>query len=152
MIFQMRDLLGTVLMPALTAISLAGMGISLDKFGKLQIDQTSGEALSELDKTLASSSRFTQLQNLLTGDDGVATQLNEKIREFEQVGGILEQKSRSLQDYEQDLIVRYADFQEQILTYQTQLYAQYTRLDTLSAQMTSTLEYLKQQFSALNQN
>lgn len=151
MIFQMRDLLGTgVDEGASGTVSLAGLGISLDKFGKLQIDGTVGEGLSELDKTLASSSRFAQLQNLLTGDDGVATQLNEKIREFEQFGGILQQKSKSLQDYEQDLVIRHTAFQEQLLSYQTQLYEQYTRLDTLSAQMTATLEYLKQQFNALN--
>lgn len=146
MLFQMRNLLSESVrsINKVDSVALASFGIEEDATltGKLTLNE------SKLDAGLASKS--DDLKLLLMGEDGIATRLDAKIKEFEQVGGLLQSKSTQLTELQKDLTTGFQTLTERLVEYEARLYTQYVRLDKISAQMNAAKSFLDQQFNNMN--
>ena len=116
---------------------LADLGVTTQRDGTLQIDD------AKLDKTL--DQNFDQVAGFITGEDGLMARLNGKIDPYTQTGGILESRTKALQntltgangvDEQREQLTR------RISKLETRLFAQFNAMDTLIGQLSGTSNYL----------
>lgn len=110
--------------------ALTDIGITTQKDGTLAIDS------AKLDKAMASN--FGELASLFTGDKGLASRLDAKLKPYTETGGILEQRNKAMtetitkiDDQKEALTRRLASLQER-------LYKQFNAMDLLVGQLSNT--------------
>ncbi|UIP87498.1 flagellar filament capping protein FliD [Pseudomonas phenolilytica] len=110
--------------------ALTDIGITTQKDGALAIDS------AKLDKAMASN--FGELAGLFTGDKGLASRLDAKLKPYTETGGILEQRNKAMtetitkiDDQKEALTRRLASLQER-------LYKQFNAMDLLVGQLSNT--------------
>ncbi|MCQ4266057.1 flagellar filament capping protein FliD [Pseudomonas stutzeri] len=110
--------------------ALTDIGITTQKDGTLAIDS------AKLDKAMASN--FGELAGLFTGDKGLASRLDAKLKPYTETGGILEQRNKAMTE-----TITKIDDQKEALTrrltsLQERLYKQFNAMDLLVGQLANT--------------
>lgn len=122
--------------------SLSNLGVSFQTDGTLKFDST------QLTKALTNNPKETQ--NLLSGPNGIAPTLDKLISGWTSTTGILTQRTNNLNQTTKDLTDQTADIDQQMQDYSDRLTKQYTALDTLVTKLSSTFDFITQQFDALS--
>lgn len=110
------------------------LGIDMDNDGKLSIDST------KFDKAL--DNNYEQVVSLFSGKEGVAGQLETKLKDYTKTGGLLSLREDQLNTELRSISRRESDAASQLTKYETNLRAQYASLDTLLAKMNSSASSL----------
>ena len=110
--------------------ALTDIGITTQKDGTLAIDST------KLDKAMANS--FAELPALFTGEQGLATRLDNKLKPYTETGGILEQRNKAMTETISKIDDQKEDLTRRIASLQERLYKQFNAMDTLVGQLTNT--------------
>lgn len=110
--------------------ALTDIGITTQKDGTLAIDST------KLDKAMASN--FAELPALFTGEQGLATRLDNKLKPYTETGGILEQRNKAMTETISKIDDQKEDLTRRIASLQARLYKQFNAMDTLVGQLTNT--------------
>ncbi|MCP8464856.1 flagellar filament capping protein FliD [Pseudomonas sp. ZM23] len=120
---------------------LADLGITTKADGTLEVDD------DKLDKAVGDN--FEAVASLFTGDKGLATRLDNKLKPYTDTNGILDQRSSVLQktlnsvDDQQDALDR------RMTALQERLYKQYNTMDSLVSKLTQTTTSLTSQLASL---
>lgn len=110
--------------------ALTDIGITTQKDGTLAIDS------DKLDKAMADN--FAELSGLFTGDKGLASRLDEKLKPYTEVGGILEQRNKAMSETISDIDKQKENLNLRITSLQERLYKQFNAMDLLVGQLTNT--------------
>ncbi|OCX94047.1 MAG: branched-chain alpha-keto acid dehydrogenase subunit E2 [Pseudomonas sp. CO183] len=110
--------------------AMADLGITTQKDGTLKIDD------AKLSKVM--NSNFTELPALFTGEKGLATRLDEKLKPYTQTGGILEQRNKVMTETISKIDKQKVDLDRRITSLQDRLYKQFNAMDALVGKMAST--------------
>ncbi len=110
--------------------ALTDIGITTQKDGTLAIDST------KLDKAMANN--FAELPALFTGEQGLATRLDNKLKPYTETGGILEQRNKAMTETISKIDDQKEDLMRRIASLQERLYKQFNAMDTLVGQLTNT--------------
>lgn len=124
--------------------SLSNLGVSFQVDGTLKLDT------NQLNKVLAQNPKETR--NLLSGDNGIAPQLDKLITSWTSTNGILTQRTANLNQKSKDLDDQATAFNQQMDDYAARLTKQYSALDAMMTKLAGTSSYLQQQFDALTAN
>lgn len=139
----------------LTAVSggegiriLADLGITTQRDGTLAVDNAT------LEKAL--DSNFEQVNAFFTGEQGLMARLEGKIEPYTQTGGILENRTKALQNTLSGVDEQRETLASRLSTLESRLFAQFNAMDMLVSQMSSTSSFLTAQLDSLpgvvNQN
>ncbi|PAU87771.1 hypothetical protein CK507_09485 [Pseudomonas sp. WN033] len=120
---------------------LADLGITTKQDGKLEIDS------DKLDQALERN--FDQVQGFLTGEKGLMGRLEARAEPYIQTGGILEQRTKSLQTTLKNIDKQREDLDRRMSAMETRLFAQFNAMDMLVGQLSQTSQYLENQLSNL---
>jgi flagellar hook-associated protein 2 len=122
--------------------TLTNVGITRNADGTLNLDTSK----------LASAfqSNPSAVQNLFTGTNGYATNLNTAINAYTTSGGVISTRMDSLNNTLTQLSQQQTALDNRMSTYQTQLQQQYTALDTLMSSLNNTSSYLTTALAQLN--
>ena len=119
--------------------SLVALGVTANPQGTYSTNsQTIGNALTG---SLASVTK------LLSGTNGIATQLNSFVNEYSQAGGILDTVSNSLKSSLNNNAKELTALNARMATYSAGLTAEYNAMDTAVALLKQTQTYLTQEFN-----
>jgi len=119
--------------------SLAALGIAANPQGTFSSNATTlGNALTASVDSVA---------KLLSGPNGIATQLNTFITQYTQAGGLLDTISNSLQTSLTNIAKQQADLTARMAVYSATLTAEYNAMDTAVALLKQTQTYLSQAFN-----
>ncbi|WP_241006484.1 flagellar filament capping protein FliD, partial [Aeromonas media] len=106
------------------------MGIKMDNKGKLSLDKEKfGEVVDK---------NFDQVAGLFGGEDGLATKLTNGLKEYTKTGGLLAQRTDTLNSDLRSLGQKQATTNEQLVKYEAALRAQYGSLDALLVKMNNS--------------
>jgi len=119
--------------------SLAALGITANTQGTFSTNSTTlGNALTASVDSVA---------KLLSGPNGIATQLNTFVTQYTQAGGLLDTISNSLQTSLTNIAKQQADLTARMAVYSATLTAEYNAMDTAVALLKQTQTYLSQAFN-----
>jgi flagellar hook-associated protein 2 len=119
--------------------SLAALGITATTQGTFSTNAaTLGNALTGSVDSVA---------KLLSGPNGLATQLNTFVTQYTQAGGLLDTISNSLQSSLTNIAKQQADLTARMAVYSATLTAEYNAMDTAVALLKQTQTYLSQAFN-----
>jgi len=121
--------------------SLNSIGITLDKLGKLQIDDTS------LDAVL--SSNFDSIADVFASTSGVSVKLQDYIGNYIGSDGLIQIRETSLNDQKRRLETDRLNFDYRMTQLETQLRSKFGAMDGLVAQFNNTGSFLTQQLANL---
>ncbi len=131
-----RTLLGTI-RSELTNVqgegalrTLADLGITTQKDGTLKIDD------DKLSKVM--DSNFAELPALFTGEKGIATRLDEKLKPYTETGGILEQRNKVMTETISNIDKQKEDLNRRMTSLQDRLFKQFNAMDLLVGQLANT--------------
>ncbi len=110
--------------------ALTDIGITTQKDGTLTVDS------KKLDKALADN--FEQLSGLFTGETGLATRLDAKLKPYTETGGILEQRNKQMTETIAGIDKQKEDLDRRITSLQERLFKQFNAMDTLVGQLSNT--------------
>jgi flagellar hook-associated protein 2 len=119
--------------------SLAALGITANTQGTFSTNATT------LGNTLTAS--VDSVTKLLSGPNGIATQLNTFVTQYTQAGGLLDTISNSLQASLTNIAKQQADLTARMAVYSATLTAEYNAMDTAVALLKQTQTYLSQAFN-----
>jgi len=120
--------------------SLAALGIGANPQGTYSSNATTlGNALT---------ANLDSVAKLLSGPNGIATQLNSFVKQYTQVGGLLDTISSSLNSSLADNAKRLTDLNARMKVYSAGLTAEYNAMDAAVALLKQTQTYLTQTFNA----
>ena len=106
------------------------LGVKMDNKGKLSLDKEKfGEAVDK---------NFDQVAGLLGGDQGLAATLTKGLKEYTKSGGMLAQRTDTLNSDLRSLSQKQATTNEQLVKYEAALRAQYGSLDALLVKMNNS--------------
>ena len=106
------------------------MGIKMDNKGQLSLDKEKfGEVVDK---------NFDQVAGLFGGEDGLAAKLTNGLKEYTKTGGLLAQRTDTLNADLRSLSQKQATTNEQLVKYEAALRAQYGSLDALLVKMNSS--------------
>lgn len=106
------------------------MGIKMDNKGKLSLDKEKfGEVVDK---------NFDQVAGLFGGENGLAAKLTNGLKEYTKAGGLLAQRTDTLNSDLRSLSQKQATTNEQLVKYEAALRAQYGSLDALLVKMNSS--------------
>ncbi len=110
------------------------LGVKMDNKGKLSLDKDKfGEAVDK---------NFDQVAALLGGDEGLAATLTKGLKEYTKSGGMLAQRTDTLNSDLRSLSQKQATTNEQLVKYEAALRAQYGSLDALLVKMNNSASAL----------
>lgn len=119
--------------------SLAAIGIGANAQGTYSTNSsTLGNALT---------GNLDSVSKLLSGPDGIATQLNTFVTQYSQAGGLLDTISNGLKSSLADNAKQLAALNDRMKVYAATLTAEYNAMDTAVALLKQTQTYLTQQFN-----
>ena len=110
--------------------ALTDIGITTQKDGTLAIDS------AKLDKAMASN--FGELSGLFTGDKGLASRLDAKLKPYTETGGILEQRNKAMTETITKIDDQKKALTRRITSLQERLYKQFNAMDLLVGQLSNT--------------
>lgn len=110
--------------------ALTDIGITTQKDGTLGIDN------DKLDKAMAES--FNELPGLFTGDKGLASRLDAKLKPYTETGGILEQRNKVMTETISDIDKQKENLNLRIASLQERLFKQFNAMDLLVGQLSNT--------------
>lgn len=110
--------------------ALTDIGITTQKDGTLKIDD------AKLGKAMDGS--FTELSGLFTGDTGLASRLDTKLKPYTETGGILEQRNKAMTETISKIDDQKEDLNRRITSLQERLYKQFNAMDLLVGQLSNT--------------
>jgi flagellar hook-associated protein 2 len=84
---------------------------------------------------------------LLSGPNGIATQLNSFVTQYTQAGGLLDTINTSLQSSLSNITKQQADLTARMAVYSATLTSEYNAMDTAVALLKQTQTYLSQAFN-----
>jgi flagellar hook-associated protein 2 len=120
--------------------SLAAIGIGANPQGTFSSNSTTlGNALT---------ANLDSVGKLLSGPNGIATQLNTFVSQYSQVGGLLDTISASLNSSLTDNAKQLADLTARMKVYSATLTAEYNAMDAAVALLKQTQTYLTQTFNS----
>ena len=122
--------------------SLVSLGITTNDDGTLKINS------SKLDTAL--STNMSDVADLFSSTNGVATKLDSVVNEYVKTNGLLDNKAAGLNKTIAGVNEDLADLQLRLTALEDRLFAQFSALDTLMTQLNSTSEFLTQQFNAIS--
>ena len=106
------------------------LGVKMDNKGKLSLDKEKfGEAVDK---------NFDQVAALLGGDEGLAATLTKGLKEYTKSGGMLAQRTDTLNSDLRSLSQKQATTNQQLVKYEAALRAQYGSLDALLVKMNNS--------------
>ncbi len=106
------------------------MGIKMDNKGKLSLDKEKfGEVVDK---------NFDQVAGLFGSENGLAAKLTNGLKEYTKSGGLLAQRTDTLNSDLRSLNQKQATTNEQLVKYEAALRAQYGSLDALLVKMNSS--------------
>jgi flagellar hook-associated protein 2 len=119
--------------------SLAAIGIGANAQGTYSSNSaTLGNALT---------GNLDSVGKLLSGPNGIATQLNTFVTQYTQAGGLLDTISNGLKSSLSNNAKQLADLNARMAVYSATLTAEYNAMDTAVALLKQTQTYLTQQFN-----
>jgi flagellar hook-associated protein 2 len=124
--------------------SLSQLGFNFDKKGVLSVDSTALDA--------ALSADLTSVSNVFNSTNGIATQLNAKIKQYLDAKGTISTQQDSLNSQLKQLTVDKAAVQARLDASQKALTAQFNAMDAAVAQFKSTGTFLTQTFNPKTTN
>lgn len=140
---QLNGILNTPMTGVANAYTyLAEIGISRDRYGKLQLNSSDFEAAVNTDVG-AVTELFTN------ATDGFATRLESYTNELSQVGGIIDSRIDGINESIGTLEFRIDSVQARLDSKEQRLIQQFSALDSLMAQMQGTSSYLSAQLAGL---
>jgi flagellar hook-associated protein 2 len=143
MLSQFRKEIGSAVEVAQgVSLSLSVLGITTTKEGTLEIDDATLDA--QID------SNFDYFSELFTGDSGIVKTLYERVGEYENTGGVVDEKIKTFNDNIDRMDDEKVQFETKMSSYEARLYAQFLAMDLQVAQLQSTGNYLTEQLSALS--
>ncbi|WP_407297032.1 flagellar filament capping protein FliD [Stutzerimonas zhaodongensis] len=110
--------------------ALTDIGVTTQKDGKLKLDS------DKLDKVMKNG--FEELAGLFTGDNGLATRLDAKLKPYTETGGILEQRNKSMTETISSIDKQKADLDRRITSLQERLLKKFNAMDMLVGQLSNT--------------
>ena len=110
--------------------ALTDLGITTQKDGTLKIDD------AKLGKAM--DSNFTELSALFTGEKGLASRLDAKLKPYTETGGILEQRNKAMTETISKIDDQKEDLNRRITSLQERLYKQFNAMDLLVGQLSNT--------------
>jgi flagellar hook-associated protein 2 len=119
--------------------SLAALGIAVNPQGTFSTNATT------LSNALTAS--VDSVAKLLSGPNGIATQLNTFVTQYTQAGGLLDTINTSLQSSLSNISKQQADLTARMAIYSATLTAEYNAMDTAVALLKQTQTYLTQAFN-----
>ncbi len=119
--------------------SLAALGIAVNPQGTFSTNATT------LSNALTAS--VDSVAKLLSGPNGIATQLNTFVTQYTQAGGLLDTINPSLQSSLSNISKQQADLTARMAIYSATLTAEYNAMDTAVALLKQTQTYLSQAFN-----
>lgn len=131
-------------MPGNTGSALKGLsdlGISLDKDGKLKIDD------KKLDKALESG--FDEVGGFLTGDGGLMSRLENRISGFVGKEGIIGTRQKSLESQRADITKQQEKLTLRAAQVEARLFKQFNTMDALVGQLSQTSSSLAASLASL---
>lgn len=106
------------------------MGIKMDNKGQLSLDKEKfGEVVDK---------NFDQVAGLFGGENGLAAKLTTGLKEYTKTGGLLAQRTDTLNSDLRSLSQKQATTNEQLVKYEAALRAQYGSLDALLVKMNNS--------------
>ena len=119
--------------------SLAAIGIGANAQGTYSSNSaTLGNALT---------GNLDSVSKLLSGQNGIATQINTLVTQYTQAGGLLDTISNGLKTSLTNNAKQLADLNARMAVYSATLTAEYNAMDTAVALLKQTQTYLTQQFN-----
>jgi flagellar hook-associated protein 2 len=138
---QLQSLLGQINRNGTTGInSLADIGLTANPDGTYALDTT------KLGNALAGN--LPGVTGLLSGVNGLATQLDTLVGGYTNTGGLLDSINQGLLSSLKSVTQQQNDLQTQLAAYSATLTAQYNAMDAAVAQLKVTQQYLTAQFNA----
>src|SRR5712672_4225299 len=119
--------------------SLAALGIAANPQGTFSTNATT------LSNALTAS--VASVAKLLSGPNGIATQLNSFVTQYTQAGGLLDTINTSLQSSLSNITKQQADLTARMAVYSATLTSEYNAMDTAVALLKQTKTYLSQAFN-----
>lgn len=110
--------------------ALSDIGITTQKDGTLGIDS------AKLDKAMADN--FTDLPGLFTGEKGLASRLDAKLKPYTETGGILEQRNKVMTETISGIDKQREDLNRRVTSLQERLFKQFNAMDLLVGQLANT--------------
>ncbi len=110
--------------------ALADIGITTQKDGTLKVDEDKLAAVMD--------DSFEELSGLFAGEAGLATRLNEKLKPYTEIGGILEQRNKAMNETISKIDKQKEDLERRITSLQDRLYKQFNAMDLLVGQLSNT--------------
>ncbi|MEH6669083.1 flagellar filament capping protein FliD [Halopseudomonas sp.] len=120
---------------------LADLGISTQRDGTLKIDDQRMDTVLE--------ENFEELSGFLTGDSGILSRLESKTDPYVQSGGILESRTKALQNTLSSVDDQREQLTRRIDKLEARLFSQFNAMDALVAQLSGTSDYLSGALSNL---
>lgn len=110
--------------------ALADLGITTQKDGTLKTDD------AKLGKAM--DGNFTELSAFFTGEKGLASRLDEKLKPYTETGGILEQRNKAMTETISKIDDQKEDLNRRITSLQERLFKQFNAMDLLVGQLSNT--------------
>ncbi|MBA1305402.1 flagellar filament capping protein FliD [Stutzerimonas stutzeri] len=110
--------------------ALSDIGITTQKDGTLGIDS------AKLDKAMADN--FNDLPGLFTGEKGLASRLDAKLKPYTETGGILEQRNKVMTETISGIDKQREDLNRRVTSLQERLFKQFNAMDLLVGQLANT--------------
>ncbi|WP_305857429.1 flagellar filament capping protein FliD [Balneatrix alpica] len=145
------QLAGTVSGADASLNSLFALGISMTADGKMEISSTNSyggkTGSARLEDALTGS--FDKISQLFSGDNGLAAQLESKVKSYTEAGGILASQEKVFNSRLTLVNTERANLDKYMESYEKTLRERYAALDKVLAQMNSTSSYLSSQLASL---
>lgn len=121
--------------------SLASLGITTQRDGKLQLDST------KLNNALATN--FDDVAQLLGGTNGIFKNLDGKLRDFLRSDGIIASRNKTFLSQLKDIDVQREKLNLRITSFEERIRLQYSNMDLLVGQLKSTGDFVTQQLDII---
>lgn len=125
----------------LTFGTLAEMGVTTDENGHLKVDS------AQLDKVMADD--FTAVSELFAGDNALVAKLENTLDTYLASDGVIEARTKGLKEGIKDVTDDREQLSKRLESIEKRYRAQFTAMDTLLGQLSSTSNYLAQQLANL---
>lgn len=123
--------------------TLAEIGITTNSSGQLVIDD------ADLDQAIDND--FTAVSQLFSGDEGLATRLDDVLERYVSSDGVLTSRTDSIQQQLDTIADDRVNLESRLATIEARYRAQFTALDGVVSQLQSIGNFLTQQLASLPQ-
>lgn len=113
---------------------LADLGITTERDGTLKLDT------AKLDKVLEGGT--DKLSAFLTGENGLMSRLENRVKPYTQTGGLLDNRNTALQSTISDVRDQREALERRTASLETRLLAQFNAMDSMVGQLMGTSNYL----------